>query len=444
MADLYGFQHAGASFLAERNVAFLLDTMGLGKTLQAIRGADLVGARSILVLCPAIARVNWQREFQTWQTMSRSIAVIRSSAELPRQEDVLIVSYTLLASEKARRALLTRRYDLLICDEAHSLKEPKSIRTRAVYGSRIDRSSGLADRSDRIWLLTGTMFPNHAAEAWTHVRCLLQDDLERVVGSRRKDAFVEHFCIVNDYGRVVGAKRVDELAALLRPYVLRRTLEDVAIQLPPLRWSNVVVAPDSLPPKPEMTPEEQCVIDAAQHKLLDGECLTPADLMHISALRRWVGVAKSPAVAEILLSETEATVVFAVHSAVIDTLSSALGADAAVIDGRTPPTLRQDAIDNFQAGKVRVLICQLSIASTALTLTAAAHVVFAESSWTPADMAQAAARCHRIGQTRPVLARVISLKGSLDETVNATLCRKLRTIDSITLALSGGELCKSL
>jgi SWI/SNF-related matrix-associated actin-dependent regulator 1 of chromatin subfamily A len=152
MPGLCSFQHIGAQFLAERNVAFLLDTMGLGKTAQAIRGADLVGAKSILVLCPAIARVNWQREFEKWQTMSRGISAIRSSAELPRQEDVLIVSYSMLASEKARRALLTRKYDVLICDEGHSLKEPRAVRTRAVYGSRINRPKGLASQSDRVWL----------------------------------------------------------------------------------------------------------------------------------------------------------------------------------------------------------------------------------------------------------------------------------------------------
>ena len=436
MNALHSYQHVGARFLAERNVAFLLDTMGLGKTIQAIRGADLVGARRILVLCPAIARIGWAREFQAWQTTDRSIAVVRSGSDLQKQDvigaDVLLVSYTMLASEKSRRALLTRRNQVLICDEAHSLKEPKAVRTRAVYGSRINRATGLAALADRVWLLTGTLFPNHPAEVWTHLAALLPAQLEEVVGSRRKADFIERFCVTTEDGRIVGGKRIDELTAILRPHALRRTLDDVALELPPLTWSNVTIEPDKLPPKPEMAPEELAVVESARSKILDGESLTAADLMHISTLKRWVGVAKAPAVADLLSQETEPTVVFAVHSAVIDTLAaSLLRGECAVIDGRTPVNARQDAIDNFQAGKVRVLICQMAIASTALTLTAAAHVVFAESSWTPSDMAQAATRCHRIRQTRPVLCRVVSLAGSLDEIVNAVIVRKMSVISQI-------------
>lgn len=239
------------------------------------------------------------------------------------------------------------------------------------------------------------------------------------------------FCVTNGDEKIVGSKKTGELAALLKPHVLRRKLEDVAIELPPLLWSDVIVQPESLPPEPELSTETIAIIESAKQKLLDGDMLTPADQMHISTLRRWIGIAKAPAIADLLLQENEPTVVFAAHSAVIDSLASALGQDCAVIDGRTSPSFRQDAIDNFQAGKVRVLICQMAVASTALTLTAAAHVTFAEASWVPADMAQAAARCHRIGQTRPVLCRVVSLAGSLDEVVNATLIRKLKTIDEI-------------
>jgi SWI/SNF-related matrix-associated actin-dependent regulator 1 of chromatin subfamily A len=269
---------------------------------------------------------------------------------------------------------------------------------------------------------------------------LLPEQLEDVVGSRRKDAFLEHFCVVRDDGRIIGAKRVNELAALLRPYVLRRTLDDVAIQLPPLRWADVLVEPDDLLPKPEMSGEELQVVQSAETKLRDGEALTPADLMDLATLRRWTGIAKAQAVADLLSEEAERIVCFAIHREVIDMIQNVLGDAAAVTDGRTTPEQRQRAIDGFQ-GRIpgctpRILICQLAIAATALTLTAAAHVVFAESSWVPAEMAQAAARCHRIGQSRPVLARTVSLKGSIDEIVNATLRRKLSVIASVTLSLS--------
>ena len=73
---LYPHQQRGVDFLASRRAAILADDMGLGKTAQAIVAADRIQARDILVICPAIARTNWQREFTTWQTVPRSIQVM--------------------------------------------------------------------------------------------------------------------------------------------------------------------------------------------------------------------------------------------------------------------------------------------------------------------------------------------------------------------------------
>src|SRR5262249_23522269 len=113
------------------------------------------------------------------------------------------------------------------------------------------------------------------------------------------------------------------------------------------------------------------------------------------------------------------------HTEVISTIATVLGADAAVIDGNTPQSQRQAIIDRFQTDtQPRVLIIQLAVGGTALTLHAATHVLFGEISWVPADNVQGAQRCHRIGQTSPVLARVVSLAGSIDEVVAAIVTKK--------------------
>ena len=78
-----------------------------------------------------------------------------------------------------------------------------------------------------------------------------------------------------------------------------------------------------------------------------------------------------------------------------------------------------------------MFIGQVTAAGTLITLTAANQVVFLESSWVPADNAQAAMRCHRIGQTRPVFVRVVGLAGSVDEQVQATLRRKIATLTQL-------------
>ena len=443
--DLYPYQKAGARFLAARPSAMLADDMGVGKTCQAIAACDEAGVRSALVICPGIARVNWKREFERWQTCDRRVAVIRTSADLFTLPvwcaDVLVISYTLLVQEKVRRWLNNLRYDALICDEAHALKEKSSVRSKAVYGSRFNREVGLASRADRVWLLTGTPMPNHPGELWTHVRALWPSLLENV--GLRRDDFLFRFCATDPLtGQVVGARRAKELSAMLAPYVLCRKKAEVQPDLPPLRWAHVAVAPDTLPPMPPELAAAAAVLEAAIANAAGDEeaaAVIEAEKMHLATLRRWTGVAKAAAVADLIKADFDAgldcVVVFALHTAVIEVLAAALGpGGGGVLSGSTPPKERQWLIDEFQAGRLRWLVCQLTVASTALTLTRAAQVVFAESSWVPADMAQAATRTHRIGQERSVLAKVVSLAGSIDEAVNSVLIRKNATLAQITLA----------
>ena len=67
MSTLMPHQEVAVPFLAERGFAFLWDEPGLGKTIDAIAAADAVGARKILVVCPAVVRTHWADEFETWQ-----------------------------------------------------------------------------------------------------------------------------------------------------------------------------------------------------------------------------------------------------------------------------------------------------------------------------------------------------------------------------------------
>lgn len=442
-SDLYPYQVEGARWLAARKAALLADDMGVGKTPTAIAALDLAGLQSAVVLCPGIARTNWQREFMRWQTIPRVVEVVRSSADMHTMRialaDVLIISYALLTQEKVRRRLKGLRYGALIADEAHALKEPKSVRSRATYGHRFDLKSGLASGAERVWLLTGTPNPNSPAELWTHIRALWPDDLAKVCGLR-KDDFKEHFCVLDEMGRIVGARRVPQLLELLRPHVLRRRQADVQPDLPPLRWAQVAVSPDTLPPMPTEAIEAATVIEAAMASASgDDEALAclSAQSMHLATLRRWTGVAKAAAVAEMIREDQAggmgSVVVFAIHVEVMETLRANLPGFR-VLSGATKPNERQAMIDGFQAGAFPGLICQMSIAATALTLTRAADVVFAESSWVPADMQQAAKRCHRIGQVSSVLARVVSLAGSIDDTVSSVLVRKNSMLARIDLA----------
>ena len=195
-----------------------------------------------------------------------------------------------------------------------------------------------------------------------------------------------------------------ELADILRPIMVQRTAKQVALDLPPLRWAHTVIAPDNIPAAPEMTAEVRGIL----RRLEVGDDLNAAEQLCLASLRRWTEIAKAPAMIELLRADLETEnkmVLFGVHREALRQIAEAFGEDAAELNGDTAIAERQRIIDRFQtAPRPRLLICQMQVATTALTLHAAHNVLFSAVTWTPSDVVQAAARCHRIGQEHPVLA----------------------------------------
>jgi SWI/SNF-related matrix-associated actin-dependent regulator 1 of chromatin subfamily A len=151
---------------------------------------------------------------------------------------------------------------------------------------------------------------------------------------------------------------------------------------------------------------------------------------HVATLRRVTGLAKAPLVAEWVKDWLEAggskIVIFAHHRDVIKHLQDALEDVAVVLTGDMGVWPRQAAVDAFQTDPVaKVFIGQIQAAGTGITLTAASDVLFAESSWVPAENSQAAMRVHRIGQKNACLVRFATLAGSIDERIQAVVSRKM-------------------
>lgn len=465
----YPYQELCTDWLAARLVAMAALDMGLGKTGISIRAADAIGAVKILVVCPAVARTNWVREFALWQQQPRSVGAIYDSRDRPRT-DVVIVNYDKFSRGSADD-LLKQRWDVVILDEAHALKSSTAKRVKQIYGflyGPADRSrqGGLVTRAGRVWLLTATPVPNHAGELWTHLRALTPERLPTNSGGRplTYNQFVERYCDVRDtnFGiQILGNKkaRLPELKQLLDGFMLRLKKTEVLQELPPLRFTSLVLEPaeDSadlrrLETHPEIR-ELVTVLEAAcakrelderaSRRLTRDEVETLLEKLanrpgHIATLRRLTGMLKVAPALELLHDELadgalDKVVIFAVHRETIERLTVGLKEFGAVsLHGGTSTQDRQAAIDGFQSDpKIRVLVGQIQACGTAINLTAADNVVFAEASWVPADNAQAAARCHRIGTTRPVLARFLALAGSVDELVADALARKARTASQI-------------
>lgn len=426
---LFPYQREGAEWLATKTHALLADEMGLGKSVQAIVAADLVGAESICVLCPAVARANWRREFEKWSTISRP--------------DLHVYSYDYVS--RNHKALKNSRFDLLLNDESHYLKNRQAKRTKMVLGKE-----GLIHRAERTWFLTGTPMPNNIADLWPMLFCLKATNLSY-------QQFVERYATGYDSGfgftiTGINQKTVGEIHKHLEKMMRRRLKAKVLRELPAVH--STVTAVEESPIELDISYdlkdyvvtknvnvlheqyEKQSTLMRTAYEVVEASRM--AELLQTVAtslptLRRINGMKKVPAVAELISDELasgayEKVVIFAYHKDVILGLARRLKEfGAVVVDGSVNDKARNAYIDSFQKDPTcRVFIGQIIACGTAITLHAANHIVFAECDWVAANNAQAIGRCHRIGQKKTVFVRYAAIEGSVDTKIMETLERKTR------------------
>jgi SWI/SNF-related matrix-associated actin-dependent regulator of chromatin subfamily A-like protein 1 len=447
---LFPYQTDGVNFLAARQGALLLDEQGLGKTVQAIRAADAIGALRIVVACPASVKENWRREFAKFSRNARRVDVVygRDHAFDPLA-DTMVVNYDLLTSKRILANLRRIAPDLVILDEAHMLKNAKAKRTIAALGPSCAGRAGLIEGA-RVFALTATPIPNHPGELWPLLRAVAPQAILMRDGRTimPEGVFVSTYCQMREtrFGaKVVGGKNLDDLRQRISAIAIRRRKTDVLPQLPAFRAELTMLSSADAAAKLRRavaTDPDASMLAHALQAARDDESVARALVKSapaMSTLRRLTGTLKAPLVAELASCDLDGgmdkLVIFALHTDVIRTLRDALDAKGyrpVVIDGSTAHAARQNAIDSFQNDPAtRVFIGQIAAAGTGITLTAASNLIFAEMSWVPAENAQAAMRVHRIGQQNSVLVRLATLPGTVDEAVAQTLRRKMKSINEL-------------
>jgi SWI/SNF-related matrix-associated actin-dependent regulator 1 of chromatin subfamily A len=427
------FQRAGIAYAMARPATLIADEMGLGKTIQAIglvNGNEKI--KNIVVICPASLKLNWLREMERWLTRSMTVAIA------PEDADVVITNYEQL------HKLPVRPVDLLIVDEAHMLKNPKTKRTKAVRA--------WAKAANRRLFLTGTPILNRPIELHSIV-----DMLDP--GNWPFWAYAKRYCAAFE-GRfgwdMSGASNLAELQERLRSTIMvRRLKRDVLTELPPKRRQIIEVevgmaasavgaeaeaerqwaearAEASLMAEVAEELGDKAAYEAAVRRLSD---IDQVIFEEMSGLRHDTALAKAPAVAdhvELLLASVPKVVVMAHHHDVIDLIKDRLAAYGVVsLTGRDDQGTRQDAVDRFQADpEVRVFVGSIQAAGVGITLTAASVVIFGELDWVPGNMSQAEDRLHRIGQTESVLVQHLVIDDSMDSRLAKTLVAKQTVLDA--------------
>lgn len=428
-AGLMDFQAAGvyhleAQLQSGRRAVACMDDQGLGKTIQAIGLANRLGARRLLVLCPAGLRLNWAREITKWHTDNPGVTVAFTGKTKLCRTGTNILSYDLAASAKELDP------ELVIIDESHYLKNYGAKRTRLVLGDYRERWPGLVGGAP-VLFLSGTPLPNgRPNELYPILRRCAPD----VIDGMSYQRFLTRFCRFYENGNdivITGAKNEDELYARLRGsgFMLRRLKQDVLTELPPKRYQMVV-----FPAEGELKKviAKERAFDAAEiikHGAPVGDSALPE-------LRREMGIAKAPAcigyITDLLEGGAYKVVVFAHHLEVVRLLAEALDKYGALtITGSTSARNRQQAVDTFQGDRNFRVFIGNEAAAEGITLTAACDVIDVEPEWVPGKNEQRYDRLHRIGQVRGVIVHLLVVEGSLDAHILGAAAGKAKNIREV-------------
>ncbi len=445
------YQKAGIQFALNRNNTLFGDQMGLGKTIEAIGvcNADET-ANSILIICPASLKINWQREFKKWDTKNLSIGIANS---IFPDTDVVIINYDIL--KKHRHFIHSKEWDILIIDEVHYLKNSKALRTKEVFGFQKgkleERISPITARKKLF--LTGTPILNKPIELWTLVHAL---DPEGIGKSWKY--YIERYCdaYLDRFGwNTSGASNLEELQKKLRmSFMIRRLKEDVLTELPPKRRQIITFPADSM--LEDIVENEKKSYQKLQEKIhflkaqveiakasdkegvyenavraLNGEM--KVIFSEISKLRHETAVAKIPLMIDHLknmLEEIPKIVFFAHHHDVMEAIQKEFSGISVKLTGKENAEERQKAVDKFQNDVgIKLFIGSIHAAGVGITLTASNTVIFGELDWVPGNISQCEDRTHRIGQKDSVLIQHLVVDESLDAKMAQTLVNKQEIID---------------
>jgi superfamily II DNA or RNA helicase len=447
-ATLRPYQEAGLAWVQWLSGngfgGILADDMGLGKTLQTIahiacERRDGKLDRPALIVCPTSLSTNWAEEFARFCPDLR-VVVLHGADRRDRRDDaetadVAITTYPLLSRDE--EWLATRRWHLLVLDEAQTLKNSRAVARKVV--ARLPARHRLA--------LSGTPMENHLGELWS-LFDLVQPGL---LGTER------HFSR-NIRPRI--EKLGDEflrarLRGVVSPFILRRTKEDVARELP--EKTEIVQMVELRGRQRDLYETVRSAQDVRLRTIFSEKGWETSAIQVLDALLRLrqtccdprllppeVGKgceesAKLEWVAENLpemVEEGRRVLVFSQFTSFLDLVEPILagaGIPFLRLDGSTRE--RGHLVKEFQVGGAKVFLLSLKAGGTGLNLTAADTVVFLDPWWNPAVEAQAADRAHRIGQEKKVFVYRLVARGTVEERILSLQERKSQLATSI---LEGG------
>lgn len=432
------YQYAGAEYALSRRNSLIGDVPGLGKSCQSILVSNAMEAKRTLVLCPASLRLNWEREIWKWSMLDNvsTYPVLTAKDGISPKADYLIMSYDLLRNDSLRAAIMAERWDHLILDEGHYLKDPKK-------NKRINALFEILGVVGKITMLSGTITPNQPIECLNTFKILDHSALDYMT---EEDFRQSYYDIGEGFvtGRYQTRSKSGELVWKIGPHwsthvrnvpvniedlryrlrsklMVRRLKEQVLPELPPATWHPF---PISLDPKLREVMRHPGWEQAEKLWEMDPDAFDPTSMFDGAIATAWreLGEAKAPAVAayaeELMMEGCQKIVIGAWNHSVLDILMEKLGKyGATYMDGRTSPKKKQAAVDDFNDDPaITFIIGQTKPLGEGWNLVSSQDVILAQPVPTPGVNYQLLDRISRIGQEGMyTLGHLPIVPNSLDE-----------------------------
>lgn len=427
-AEMRPYQIEGFHFLAylstNRFGGILADDMGLGKTLQALawlawlREQPDFDGRPSLVVCPKSVVDNWQGEADRFlpglrvRPLARGQCDEKALAAGRAEADLVVVNYAQLRA--LEEPLSAVAWQAVILDEAQAIKNPQSQTARIAIGMKAAHRLALS----------GTPIENRLLDLWS----IMAFAMPGILGP--KTQFTKRY----DQRSDPLARR--RLAARVRPFVLRRTKNQVARDLPERTEEDRLCEMEGI----QETLYQAELKRARQHllKLKTSRDLDKARFHILSSLLRLRQICCHPALVsekaanadsaklsgllemlEPLLQEGHKVLVFSQFVEMLAIIQREIVAREwphFLLTGQTEN--RGALVSDFQQSEGgAVFLISLRAGGFGLNLTAASYVVLFDPWWNPAVESQAIDRTHRIGQTSHVFAYRLLIKNSIEEKI---------------------------
>lgn len=422
----YPYQREGILFGLEKKRLLIGDEPGLGKTLQSIGIVDTANAYPALVICPSSLKINWQREFEKFTDKKAIVLDNATRTSWPYLLQMGMFHMAIVNYESLRKYFVydtgkDRAFRLkdvvfndaikvfrsVIIDESHRVKDPSAQQT--IF------TRGIVEGKQWRILLSGTPVVNRAEDLVAQLSIMgrLKD-----FGGRGK--------FLADYGEDGNLEALSRM--LYDSCMIRREKAKVLTQLPDKTRTDLYV---------EISNREEYLLaqyDLAEYLRQYKDC-TDREIrrkMRMEALVKFMALRSIAAKGKVkqaidfvrvFLASGKPLILFCSLHEIVDHICKEFP-DAVTVTGRDSASAKQAAVDAFQSGAAKLIVCSIKAAGVGLTLTASSNVAFIELPWTYADCCQCEDRAHRIGQKDNVTCYYLLGQDTIDSTLYGLIHKK--------------------